>query len=279
MSEINCNGKILDLTSPKTMGILNITPDSFYDGGAYSSNQEILDRIHLLLEEGADIIDVGGMSSRPGAELVSSNQEWDRVAPVLEIIKTIECSSILSIDTIHATVAKAAVENGVGIVNDISAGSIDDNMMETVAKLNVPYIIMHMKGQPKDMQLQTSSQSNTLNVLKYLIEKERLCHKYGIKDVIVDPGFGFGKSISQNYQLLKKLDVFKIMERPILVGLSRKSMIYKPLKIEAQSALNGTTALHMIALQNGANILRTHDVKAAKEAIKLNELLLACDEG
>jgi dihydropteroate synthase len=272
MLSINCKGKLIDFTTPKIMGILNLTPDSFYDGGRFANLEDISNQVNEMLINGASFIDIGGMSSRPGATIISAEEELNRVGKVITYLKDSFDDIIMSIDTVHAQVAKKAIELGVSIVNDISAGEIDSEMIESVAQLDVPYIAMHMKGTPTDMQKEQSDQSNPLNILKYLAKKERKCADAGIKDIILDPGFGFGKSLQQNYNLLSKLNVLRILERPILVGISRKSMIYKPLKINADNALNGTSAIHMLALLNGANILRVHDVKEAKEVIELFDL-------
>lgn len=251
------------------MGILNVTPDSFFDGGKYQNETAILKQTEKMLQEGAHIIDVGGMSSRPGAKLISAEEELDRVLPAVKLIKKHFPNVLLSIDTVWSKVAIQAVEVGVSLVNDISAGQIDDTLFETVAALDVPYILMHMQGTPHNMQQNPHYQDVLKEVLDFFIAKIAKLRTYGQKDIILDVGFGFGKSIRDNYQLLKELHVFQMLELPILVGLSRKSMIYKVLKTTPDKALNGTTALHMIALQQGAKILRVHDVAAAQEAIQL----------
>ncbi len=271
-SLLNCRGKLLDVSTPKVMGILNVTPDSFYDGGKYQSDKAYLNRVEEMLQEGASMIDIGGMSTRPGAAVVQTDEELKRVIPVIEGIVKEFGDAIMSIDTIQAKVAKEAVEAGASIVNDVSAGTMDEDLLKTVAQLNVPYILMHMKGTPKTMQQNPSYENAVLDVMDFFVEKTALLRQLGIDKIILDVGFGFGKTLEHNYQLLKSLDDFKIFEMPMLVGLSRKSMIYKFLEISPQEALNGTTALHTLALLNGANILRVHDVKEAMEAIRLMHL-------
>jgi dihydropteroate synthase len=266
---LNCKGKLLDLSQPIIMGILNITPDSFFDGGKYMSNTSILGKATKMLEEGAQIIDIGGMSSRPGADFISVQEELDRILPAVEIINKHYPETIISIDTIRSAVAKQAVSSGACIINDISAGKFDDELFQTVAQLKVPYILMHMQGQPKNMQTNPNYKDIALEVLDFMIEKVGQLRALGVKDICIDPGFGFGKSLQHNYQLLKKMHIFKILELPILCGLSRKSMIYKLLNTTPDKALNGTSALHMIALQEGAKILRVHDVREAFEVIQL----------
>lgn len=266
---LNCKGKLLNLDAPLVMGILNITPDSFYDGGRYVVAEAALQRAALLLEEGAAIIDIGGMSSRPGAEILSPAEELQRVLPVTEVIMQRFPEAILSIDTVHAQVAEACVEAGVSIVNDISGGNLDEKMFETVAKLGVPYILMHMRGVPGNMQQQPVYEDVVSEVLDFFIERIGRLRALGVKDIVLDPGFGFGKTITHNYQLLKNMHVFQITGCPVLAGISRKSMVWKLLKSSAAEAQNGTTALHMIALQQGAKILRVHDVRPAMETIRL----------
>ncbi|MFC0264822.1 dihydropteroate synthase [Fontibacter flavus] len=263
-------GKLFLLDEPLIMGILNITPDSFYEGSRLSGEiDEVLEKAGKMILEGADILDIGGYSSRPGAAEVSEIEELDRVMPAIEAIKRNFPETLISIDTFRAKVAEEAVKAGADIVNDISAGNLDPNMIPTVGKLNVPYIAMHMKGTPKDMQEQTQYKDILLEITHYYAKKMEECIKAGIKDVILDPGFGFAKTLDQNYWILKNLSYFKIIQAPILVGVSRKSMIYKLLDITPQDSLNGTSVLNMVALQNGANILRVHDVKEAKQTLKL----------
>jgi len=270
---INCKGQLISLGKPIVMGILNITPDSFYDGGTNTDMKEVLKKAEQMLLEGATILDIGGMSSRPGAAIISEAEELKRVLPVITAIIKQFPDSILSIDTVQSVVAKAAIESGASIVNDISAGKIDSTMYDTVAQLGVPYILMHMQGKPKDMQQKPTYEGVQLEVLDFLIAELGKLRALGVKDVIVDPGFGFGKSIEHNYQLLKELHIFKIMDVPILAGLSRKSMIYKVLECSPQEALNGTSILNLVALQQGAAMLRVHDVKEAMETIRLFEYL------
>ncbi|MEN0003951.1 MAG: dihydropteroate synthase [Bacteroidota bacterium] len=266
---LNCKGFLLDLSTPIVMGILNVTPDSFYDGGKYQKDTAILRQVEKMLEEGAAIIDIGGMSSRPGAEIISVDEELGRVIPVVTAIHREFPAALLSVDTIRGKVAKTAVEAGAHLINDISAGRLDESMYPTIAELKVPYILMHMKGQPKTMQQQTQYQDLVEEILDFLIAEVGKLKTMGIVDIVIDPGFGFGKTVGQNFELLKKMHVFHILGLPILAGLSRKSMIYKSLNITAADALNGTTALNMVALQQGARILRVHDVQAAVETIKL----------
>jgi len=256
------------LETPKVMGILNLTPDSFYDGGKHMA-ETYLHQVERMMQDEVDIIDVGGMSSRPGATIISVEEELKRVLGPIEKIHRTFPEAIISIDTVHAAVAKKAVEYGALIVNDISAGNLDDDMLCTVGKLNVPYIAMHMKGRPENMQLQPQYDHLTVEVLDFFIDKVKACRAAGIKDIIIDPGFGFGKSIDHNFTLLQHLQDFEMLELPILVGLSRKSMVSKFLHIATAETLNGTSALHMMALQNGASILRVHDVKEAKQCVAL----------
>jgi dihydropteroate synthase len=259
----------MDLSVPRVMGILNLTPDSFHDGGKHRDIDEILRHTEQMLTEGADIIDIGGMSSRPGSKIIEVSEELQRViVPIREIHKRFP-DAVLSIDTIHAKVAEEAASNGVSIVNDISAGLLDADMIATVAHLGAPYIIMHMPGTPETMQIDPTYNNVITEVIDYLAERIRACQIAGIKDIIIDPGFGFGKNNEHNFQLLKGLSLFKMLGCPILAGLSRKSMITKTLGIKNADALNGTTVLNTIALMNGVNILRVHDVKEAREAVKL----------
>jgi len=270
---LNCKGTLLNLETPVVMGIINLTPDSFYDGGQYKQEKDVLKKVEKHLTEGASILDIGGMSSRPGAELITVEEELQRVLqPIQTIVKEFP-DIIISIDTVRSAVAKAAVEVGAAIVNDISAGRLDNNMYSTVAALGVPYILMHMQGQPATMQAEPSYEDAPLEVLDFFIQEVGQLRTLGVKDIIIDPGFGFGKSLSHNYQLLKLMHIFKILDVPILAGLSRKSMIYKALNSTAKEALNGTSVLNMVALQQGATILRVHDVKEAMETIQLFQLL------
>lgn len=253
------------------MGILNITPDSFHTRFGENSSEEILSIAANMISQGAAIIDIGGQSTRPGSKVVSSGEESGRVLPVIELLSKHLPGAILSIDTYYSSVAKAAIDAGAHIINDISAGDMDADMIPVVASLHVPYICMHMQGTPQTMQNNPEYTNVTTDVLDYFIQKTTACREAGIHDVIIDPGFGFGKTTQHNFQLLKDLAVFKILEKPVLAGLSRKGMIYKTLGTDADHALNGTTVLNTIALQNGASVLRVHDVKEAKEAIDLYE--------
>jgi dihydropteroate synthase len=251
------------------MGILNITPDSFYSGSQYQTKDTILAKAAQMLKEGATILDIGGQSTRPGSERISAVEELKRVLPAIELIKQHFPDCFISIDTYQSEVAKKAVEAGAELVNDISAGEMDQTMLSTVAALNTPYIAMHMMGTPDTMQQQPAYKNVTREVLDYFIKKTEQCRLAGITDIIIDPGFGFGKNILHNFQMLRELEVFQILKYPLLVGLSRKSTIYKTLGISAEEALNGTTVLNTIALQKGAMILRVHDVKEAMETIQL----------
>jgi len=266
---INCKGELIDLSTPKVMGILNITPDSFYDGGLYKNENEILKQAETMLNEGATFIDIGGYSSRPGADHVSEEIELSRVVPTIELLSKQFPDAILSIDTFRSKIAKKAVEAGAAIVNDISAGRIDTNMLATVGQLGVPYIMMHMKGTPQNMQQHIEYDDLAKDLNFYFSERIAKARTHHINDVIIDPGFGFSKTLEQNYALLNQLDLLKLSGLPILVGVSRKSMIYKLLNTTPEKALNGTTSLHTIALLKGASILRVHDVKEAVECISI----------
>lgn len=270
---INCKGKILNLDSPIVMGILNITPDSFYDGGKLNNDKSLLSLAEKHLTDGATILDIGGYSSKPGASLVSANEEENRVLPAIELILKEFPNAILSIDTFRSDIARKAINKGVAIINDISAGDFDDNMFAVVRELNVPYIIMHIQNNPTNMQNNPQYNDVTKEVFNYLAKKVKTLNVLGVNDIIIDPGFGFGKTIEHNYTLLKNLTIFSSLDVPLLIGLSRKSMIHKVLKNNPKESLNGTTALNMIGLQNGANLLRVHDVKQAFECIKLHNQL------
>ncbi len=269
MFTLNCKGRLLVIDEPVVMGIINVTPDSFYSGSRQSSIDAVLKQADKMLAEGATILDIGGQSTRPGSEAISADTELQRVVPAIEAIVSRFPYSYISVDTYQAEVAAAAVAAGACIVNDISGGEMDAEMIETVALLRVPYIAMHIKGTPETMQQNAQYENVTREVLDYFIKKTEQCRIAGINDVIVDPGFGFAKTIQHNFTLLKDLSVFKILQKPVLVGLSRKATIYKTLGTSAEDALNGTTVLNTIALLNGANILRVHDVKEAKEVVKL----------
>ena len=271
---INCRGNLLNLNEPKVMGILNITPDSFYDGGFYSNIEKIEKQIEKMISEGASIIDIGAYSSRPGAKQISEKEELNRLLPSLELIAKKYDKIFFSLDTFRSEIAKIAVKDyGISIINDISAGSLDNKMFETIADLNVPYIMMHMKGNPQNMQQKPVYNDLITEIFKYFSEKLEILKKLAIKDVIIDPGFGFGKTIEHNYKLMSELENFDIFKLPVLVGISRKSMIYKHLEINQDEALNGTSVLNTIAIQKGANILRVHDVKEAVETIKLVKMI------
>lgn len=270
---INCNGTLIDLSSPKIMGILNITPNSFFDGGKFNSLDAAVAQTEKMLSEGATFIDIGGASSKPGVDEISVDEELSRVLPIIEKIATTFPEAIISIDTYQSEVAQKAVEAGAQIVNDISAGNMDSKMLQTVGALGVPYIAMHMQGTPQTMQ-NNPSYDDVLTAVRYFFsEKINAAHAAGIDDVILDPGFGFGKTTQHNFAMLNHLHTLYIEGVPLLVGVSRKSMIYKTLHTNSESALNGTTVLNTVALQHGAHILRVHDVKEAKEAVQLVEAL------
>lgn len=275
---INVANRLLDLGEPQVMGILNVTPDSFYKESRKQSEAEIAGRAAQIVEEGAGIIDIGAYSSRPGAADVPEDEELRRLATALRIVRRTAPQAIISIDTFRASVAKACVEEyGAHIINDISGGKLDPDMFRTVAQLHVPYILMHMRGTPQDMQQHTDYGDITCDVLRHLGEQAEKLHEMGVADVILDPGFGFAKTLEQNYRLMAHLHDFKALQLPLLVGISRKSMIYRLLDRTPQEALNGTTVLHTIALMNGANILRAHDVRQAVEAVKIVRKMQSCD--
>lgn len=269
MATINCKQSLIDFSVPKVMGIVNITPDSFYDGGKSTSEAAILKQIEKMLKDGATFIDVGGYSSRPNAEDISVQEEIDRAIPAIELILSHFPDTLISIDTFRSEVARTAVESGAAMVNDISGGDLDSKMIQTVAELQVPYIIMHMRGTPKTMTQLTDYDNITTEVIYDLSAKIREARAVGINDIIVDPGFGFAKTPRQSFELLKNLKLLQTLEAPILSGVSRKSFIYKTLQITPQEALNGTTVMNTIAILNGSAILRVHDVKEATECIKL----------
>ena len=270
---INCKGNLIDLSVPKVMGILNCTPDSFFDGGKYKSESDILHQVEKMLDEGATFIDIGAYSSKPGADFVSEDEELQRLLPIIDLVLKHFPETLLSVDTFRSNVAQNAIENGAAIVNDISAGMLDENMLETVSKLQVPYVMMHMKGNPQTMQSLANYEDVVKEMMFYFSERINKVRSFGLNDIIIDPGFGFAKTVEQNYEVLQKLDYFNILELPLLVGISRKSMIYKTLENSPQEALNGTTVLNTVALQKGANILRVHDVKEAIECVALVEKL------
>lgn len=270
---INCKGQLIDLSSPKVMGILNITPDSFYDGGIHKNEKDILLHVEEMLNEGATFIDIGAYSSKPNAQHVSESEELKRILPIISLILKEFPETLLSIDTFRSTVAKPCIEAGATLINDISAGKLDNNMLPTIADLKVPYIMMHMRGTPQTMQQQTHYENLTKDIIFYFSECIAEAKKLGIVDIIIDPGFGFAKTREQNFELLNHLELFNMLDKPILVGVSRKSMIYKTLETNPDEALNGTTVLNTIALQKSASILRVHDVKEAIECVKLVENL------
>lgn len=270
---LNCKGELIDLTKPKVMGVLNLTPDSFYDGGKYKDAEAVLGQVERMLKEGAAFIDVGAYSSRPGADAVSLEEELRRIVPIVELLVTEFPDIILSIDTFRSTVAAECLEAGAALINDISAGMQDGEMLSTVARFHVPYIMMHMRGTPETMQGLTDYDDVVRELLYYFSERLAKARALGICDIVIDPGFGFAKTLEQNYEILSRLALFSSLELPLLAGLSRKSMIYKALDLTAEHALNGTTALNMVALMNGANILRVHDVQEAMECIQLFGML------
>ncbi|MCM2302905.1 MAG: dihydropteroate synthase [Flavobacteriaceae bacterium] len=273
MKTINCNGKLIDLSTPKIMGILNLTPDSFFDGGKYQNEKSIIEKVDKMINEGATFIDVGAYSSRPNAIHISEEEELKRLIPTLKLLFKTFPELLISVDTFRSKVALASVENGACMINDISAGEMDEKMFETVAKLQVPYILMHMKGTPQNMYKNPTYENIILEIMSYFSEKIYQLRKLGLNDLIIDVGFGFGKTLEHNYQLLQNLDYFKHLNIPILTGISRKSMLQKPLNITADEALNATTVANTIALLKGSSILRVHDVKEAVEAVKITSLL------
>jgi len=266
---INIKGKLLNFSVPKIMGILNVTPDSFFDGGKYNSHDKILKQVEKMIISGAEIIDVGGYSSRPGASDISISEELKRVIPIIKLIRHEFPNSLISIDTFRSRVANESIISGADIINDISGGNLDLEMFKTAANLKAPYILMHMKGNPRNMMKNSNYFDVTHEICKYFSEKIEKARLEGINDIIIDPGFGFSKTIEQNYELLNNLDFLKQFQKPLLVGLSRKSMIYKLLNSTAEKALNGTSILHTVSLLKGADILRTHDVKEAVECVKI----------
>lgn len=271
MYSINCNGKLLSLSKPVVMGVINATSNSFYKGSTVQNINDAVAKAIQMVKDGASIIDVGGQSSKPQSDLISAEEELNNVIPIIKAIKDALPNSIISVDTFYAMVAMEAVKEGASIINDISAGNIDDKMFETVSSLNVPYICMHMQGTPKTMQINPFYENVVKEVFDFFVKKLEQLNKLGIKDVIVDVGLGFGKTIEHNFELLKNLEVFKVLQVPVLLGASRKSFIYKTLGTTQDEALNGTTVINTIALQKGINILRVHDVKEAVEAIELSE--------
>lgn len=266
---LNCKGQLIDISSPKIMGILNVTPDSFFDGGRYKNDTIILSQVEKMLNDGATFIDVGAYSSRPGADFVSETEELNRIVPVVDLILKHFPETLLSIDTFRSKVAQTTINAGAALINDISGGHLDALMLETIGKLQVPYIMMHMRGTPQTMQQHTNYDDLIKDIIYYFSERISEAKTHHIHDIVIDPGFGFAKTLEQNFELLNKLELLNILDLPMLVGVSRKSMIYKTLDCTAQGALNGTTSINTIALLKGANILRVHDVKEAKECITL----------
>lgn len=271
LNTINCRGQLVDLSRPLIMGILNVTPDSFFDGGKFTEEKAIFEQVAKMIDEGATIIDIGGQSTRQGAKALSVRQEENRVLPVIASLMAKFPDLLISADTFRSTVARKAIQEGAALINDISGGDLDPEMFHTIAEEEVPYILMHMQGVPETMQIDPSYDNVVTSVYSALLKKVSMLRSLGVADIIVDPGFGFGKTVEHNYRLLQSLQLFRNTGCPVLAGMSRKSMICKVLKVKPENALNGTTALNMIALLNGASILRVHDLKAAKEAILLYE--------
>lgn len=270
---LNCGGKLLDLSTPRVMGIINTTPDSFYEPSRSQNIDQALRQAEQMLIDGADVLDIGGMSTRPGAMLIDPKTEQERILPLIKSLVKHFGEVIVSVDTVYATTAQAAVDAGVGIINDVSAGKFDAQLLPTIAQLRVPYVLMHLQGTPDTMQQNPHYPHGVVPmVVQFLADKLAFLRQLGIYDVVIDPGFGFGKTTEHNYQLLKSLSVLQILGQPIMSGVSRKGMIWRTLGIDAKQALNGTTVVHTIALLNGATLLRVHDVKEAIEAIKLVEL-------
>ena len=271
---INCKGHLIDLDRPKIMGILNLTPDSFYDGGKYKSDSEILGQVEKMINEGATFIDIGAYSSRPGAVHISQDEELARLLPVVKLVIREFPDALISIDTFRSYVASEAINSGACMINDISGGSLDEEMFSVIAKLQVPYILMHMVGTPQNMQQNVHYDNLVKDIIFYFSQKVFELRKLGVNDIILDPGFGFSKTMDQNFELLQKLELFSGMDLPVLVGLSRKSMLYKLFDLDANSALNATTSANTIALMKGAGILRVHDVKEAMETITIFEKMM-----
>ena len=273
MSTINCRGRLIDLNRPKVMAIVNVTPDSFYSGSRCPSTDEALARAEEALVQGADILDLGAYSTRPGAAEVPAEEEWQRLQPVVTEVRRRYPQAVISIDTFRSSVAERAVEAGADIINDVSGGTLDDQMFATVASLQVPYVLMHMRGTPSTMQQHTNYSNLVADVISELSRPLRRLTDMGVHDVIIDPGFGFAKTLEQNYELFAHLAEFSIFDRPVLVGISRKSMIYKLFGITPEQSLSATTALNMLALQGGASILRVHDVPEAVQVVKMWEMM------
>ena len=272
MPTINCKGNLIDLNHPKVMGILNLTPDSFYDGGFYTGEKRILQQVERMLTEGATFIDVGAYSSRPGAKHISEEDELSRLMPALASILTRFPEILISVDTFRSGIAQKAVQAGAAMINDISAGQLDEQMLDVVAELQVPYCMMHMPGTPQNMQNSTNYSDVLQEIMHFFTKRIQLARTKGINDLILDVGFGFGKTLEQNYMLLKNLDLFQSLDLPLLIGLSRKSMLYKLLELAPEDALNATSVANTLALTKGANILRVHDVKEAVQCIKIHAI-------
>lgn len=270
---INCKGSLIDLSTPKVMGILNCTPDSFFDGGKYRNEAQLLQQAEKMLADGADFIDIGAYSSKPNAEFVSEHEELQRIVPVVELVLKHFPNALLSLDTFRAKVAEAGIHSGAALINDIAAGMLDDKMLETAGRLKVPYIMMHMRGTPQTMVKLTQYKDIIQEILLYFSERIAAARSHGIDDIVIDPGFGFAKTLAQNYEVLNKMELLQLTGLPVLAGVSRKSMIYKLLGTTPQEALNGTTVLNTVALTKGAAILRVHDVKEAVEAVKIHEAM------
>jgi dihydropteroate synthase len=272
---LNCRGVLLDLSTPVVMGILNITPDSFHDGGKYSDEKAVLTHAEFMLKEGATIIDIGAQSTRPKSTLISAEEEWSRLSSVLKSLRKELPKAVFSVDTFYSSVAEKAITEGADIINDVSGGTMDEKMFETVARLNVPYVLMHIQGTPQTMQVNPHYDNVVKEVMDFFVERVQRLTSMGMNDIIIDVGFGFGKRQEHNYQLMNALDLFKWFEKPILVGVSRKSIVSKILEIKTDEVLNGTTVLNTIALLKGASMFRVHDVKEAMEAIRLVQMLEA----
>jgi dihydropteroate synthase len=270
---LNCNGRLISLDKPVVMGIINVNDNSFYSASRANTTDLVLAKASKMLHEGATILDLGAMSSKPGASIISIDEELNLILPAVEAVIKDFPDAVVSVDTLRSEVARAVIQVGASIINDISAGTFDSNMMKLVSSFHVPYIMMHMKGLPSNMQENPSYEDVVMEITRFFVHKIKQARELGIADIIIDPGFGFGKSLDHNYQIMKKLEVLHVFDLPVMAGISRKSMIWKPLNTNADSALNGTTALHMYALQKGARILRVHDVKEAIECITLHRLL------
>lgn len=266
---LNCRGRILDLSTPALMGVLNFTPDSFYDGGKFNNEKSILKTVESMLQNGADIFDIGGQSTRPGAKKISADEEWERIHQPLNYITKTFPDAIISIDTFYSDVARKSIEEGASIINDISAWSIDKKMFDFITEKKIPYVLMHMKGTPENMQENPKYDDVVMDVMNFFKEKIKLLRDAGLNDILIDPGFGFGKNLDDNYRLLKNLSMFRMFEQPVLAGISRKSMVTKLLGIKTEDALTGTIALNTIALVKGASVIRVHDVVEADQVMKI----------